>query len=796
MSTTKHVKFAEDVSPPQPTLAPRSAANAVHPDRLAVVQAASGKVKVSKKSKTKTDAQRRYLKKKLDKRKKVLKAKKASEPKQKDGEAPEPSTSRSDPAVEKATTTAKPSSYDHTSAQTAGIADGNTGTAGDEESEESLEARRAKRKAEKKLIREERRALEKELAEQKAVMSVAVANTPEKSSNTEQKRPREDITETESSAKRPRQADVDSDPSNDESEVQRSGTPLSSHSRTPSPETENRRIDQDLELEMEMAKDLAGIPTFPLPSGRAKASAELLAMQGLPPALRDAERVAQELRVPVRDIQIRQHRRRNVDKEEDGQANGDGLSARIRKQLEDSGIEDFFAVQTALVPELAGLPLITHADEFLHDYLVSAPTGSGKTLSYVVPLIEVLSKRIVTRLRALIILPTRDLVMQVRETLESLSRGTGLRIGTATGQHSFALEQATLVADLESALLGGSSKVDILIATPGRLMDHLHGTRNFSLQHLRFLIIDEADRLLNQSFQDWLAQVLTHLSPESHASEASQGKVGHDAVAAPWYEGLGLQQKLWEGCRPLASQCQKLLFSATLTRDPSKIAALQLRNPRYFIVGDAASELVEGSHTVPADITGNSFALPSTLTERMVILPSEFKPLNLLYLLHDARFGIKSALCFTKSVDSAERLLMLIHFFEDAYPGSTRKLVVKGYSGELGTAERTKLLGDFKKGDVDLLICSDLIARGIDLPTVTHVISYDAPVDMRKYVHRVGRTARAGREGTAWTLVEKQEARHFKEMLTAANHLSKVKKIKIKEDQLTDLRESYTVSNK
>lgn len=222
----------------------------------------------------------------------------------------------------------------------------------------------------------------------------------------EQKRNREDSTETESSAKRQRQADADSDQSDEEAEVERSGTPLSARSRTPSPETENQRIDQDLELEM--AKNLAGIPTFPLPTGPAKASAGLLSMQGLPPALRDAERVAQELRIAVKDIEIRQHRRRNIDKGQNEQVNTDGLSSRMRKHLEDSGIEEFFAgefgdvqtcllslmyfivsVQTALVPELAGLPLVTHADEFLHDYLVSAPTGSGKTLSYVVPLIEV-----------------------------------------------------------------------------------------------------------------------------------------------------------------------------------------------------------------------------------------------------------------------------------------------------------------------------------------------------------------------------------------------------------------------
>ena len=80
------------------------------------------------------------------------------------------------------------------------------------------------------------------------------------------------------------------------------------------------------------------------------------------------------------------------------------------------------------------------------------------------------------------------------------------------------------------------------------------------------------------------------------------------------------------------------------------------------------------------------------------------------------------------------------------------------------------------------------------MPSVSHVISYDAPVDMRKYVHRVGRTARAGKEGTAWTLVEKQEARHFKQMLSQANHLDRVKKIKVKETDLSALRDSYDVS--
>jgi ATP-dependent RNA helicase DDX51/DBP6 len=92
------------------------------------------------------------------------------------------------------------------------------------------------------------------------------------------------------------------------------------------------------------------------------------------------------------------------------------------------------------------------------------------------------------------------------------------------------------------------------------------------------------------------------------------------------------------------------------------------------------------------------------------------------------------------------------------------------------------------------LVASDVIARGLDLPSISHVISYDTPVDMRKYVHRVGRTARAGREGTAWTLCEKQEALHFKGMMKAAGREKAIKKIKVKEDDLEGYKAAYEVS--
>lgn len=194
-----------------------------------------------------------------------------------------------------------------------------------------------------------------------------------------------------------------------------------------------------------------------------------------------------------------------------------------------------FAVQTAVIPILLGQPqscTLYAPYSPPRDLCVSAPTGSGKTLAYAVPLIEALRRRQLLRLRALVVLPTRDLVAQVRETLEAVSKGSGLRIGAVTGHHSFAHEQSQIVSDLKrgAASKGGRSKVDILIATPGRLMDHLGGTPGFTLQHLRYLVIDEADRLLNQSFQEWLPKILDALEPPRAQKE---GNVKEDIAVRP-----------------------------------------------------------------------------------------------------------------------------------------------------------------------------------------------------------------------------------------------------------------------
>ncbi|KIJ52459.1 hypothetical protein M422DRAFT_156405 [Sphaerobolus stellatus SS14] len=528
------------------------------------------------------------------------------------------------------------------------------------------------------------------------------------------------------------------------------------------------------------AEKLVSFPStlqgFEMPAVDNIVSQEELALQGLDPGLIGAEIVDTTHTLSLDSLAP------------------NSLSEKTRKRLKDLGIAELFAVQTALLPFLLQSSPKERALYMpfnpARDVCVSAPTGSGKTLAYVIPILELLSSRIVTRLRALVVLPTRDLVIQVRETFEALCKGRGLKIASATGQHSFAHEQSQLVEESGIPLKGGSSKVDILICTPGRLIDHIKGTRNFTLQHLRFLVIDEADRLLAQSFQDWLAQVLEATRPPSNISASYtpttsiNGLPRHDAVSPAWQGYPPWRSHLDE---PKESSCQKLLFSATLTRDPAKIAALELRDAKYFIVTDKERKDREGTHLM----AGEAFAFPATLSEHMIVCSTYRKPLMLFYLIH--KRGVSNALIFTKSTESTNRLVKLFECFENALNISANRPVIHAYSSDLSPSERKSILDKFKAQEITILICSDLISRGIDISHVSHVVSYDTPVDLRKYVHRVGRTARAGRAGDAWSLIEEQEARYFKKMMADADHMARIKKLKVSDTELKDLNEAYEV---
>ena len=171
----------------------------------------------------------------------------------------------------------------------------------------------------------------------------------------------------------------------------------------------------------------------------------------------------------------------------------------------------------------------------------------------------------------------------------------------------------------------------------------------------------------------------------------------------------------------------------------------------------------------------------------MLITDPESKPLVMIWLLEAGPVRGQKGLVFTQSMENANRLEELLA----AYLGNSHD--VKQYSSEMKPAERKRTRKDLENGKTRLLICSDLIARGMDLPSVQFIISYDAPLDMRKYVHRAGRTARAGREGSAWTLVEKQQVRHFKEMMRESGQLEKVKRVKLTDHDLEQFKASYEV---
>lgn len=319
-------------------------------------------------------------------------------------------------------------------------------------------------------------------------------------------------------------------------------------------------------------------------------------------------------------------------------------------------------------------------------------------------------------------------------------------------------------------------------------------------------MIDEADRLLAQSFQDWLAQVLAATRPPaiSESSAAAPAPASLNSVdvpasdaVAPAYRHLvrGIPHVHTDLDEKKESSCQKLLFSATLTRDPAKISALHLNNPQYLVVQstddkttkeDGVLDLVMEKFAFPASLSVSVFqffafgTFSDTLQEHMVVCDSSQKPLMLFHLVHT--HNVTNAIVFTKSAESTNRLVRLFDFFESIRASesetSYQPKTLQAYSSELSAGDRKVILERFKHQEINMyvpsqmnilllndttfysLVCSDLISRGIDISHVSHVVSYDAPVDMRKYVHRVGRTARAGRAGDAWTLVEEQEVRH------------------------------------
>ena len=483
-----------------------------------------------------------------------------------------------------------------------------------------------------------------------------------------------------------------------------------------------------------------------------------------------------------------------------------------------------FAIQSAVLPMLLPGP-----KQYSGDICISAATGSGKTLAYVLPMVQSLRNRPVTRLRGLIVVPTRELVNQVKESLDSCSTGSGVKIATAVGSKSLREEQTALVEkgqrydpeayeaeqkkeiDEDEELMDWNfdkrfesndelelfynhvveytSKIDILVCTPGRLVEHIQSTTGFTLEHVQWLVIDEADRLLDESFQQWVDVVLP----------------GLEYLPPP----DNLQPDISDLFR--RREIRKIILSATMTRDISKLMTLRLRHPKMVVLESQIKKTAaDVEDAVPGDDEGR-VDVPATLQEYGVPIlerNTQDKPLYLIELLDtdsnpligkkhqypptrskrcepsegdtstdsedlsqdsdspsnsdhlsmrpiaDKTPSNHGTLIFTESNEQVVRLARLLTLLRPSWQIGTLTKSTAGSSGR-------KTLAAFRKRKLSILIASDRASRGLDIPDLAQVINYDMPKSATSYVHRVGRTARAGKEGTAITLVLHNQGKWF-----------------------------------
>ncbi|GAY51219.1 hypothetical protein CUMW_132560 [Citrus unshiu] len=449
------------------------------------------------------------------------------------------------------------------------------------------------------------------------------------------------------------------------------------------------------------------------------------------------------------------------------------------------GISSLFPVQVAVWQETIGPGL------FERDLCINSPTGSGKTLSYALPIVQTLSNRAVRCLRALVVLPTRDLALQVnsarckyccknifgliadhsiaemcvqfdsllfislpqvKDVFAAIAPAVGLSVGLAVGQSSIADEISELIKrpkleagicyDPEDVLQELQSAVDILVATPGRLMDHINATRGFTLEHLCYLVVDETDRLLREAYQAWLPTVLqlTRSDNENRFSDASTF-LPSAFGSLKTIRRCGVERGFKDKPYP---RLVKMVLSATLTQDPNKLAQLDLHHPLFLTTGETR------------------YKLPERLESYKLICESKLKPLYLVALLQS--LGEEKCIVFTSSVESTHRLCTLLNHFGEL------RIKIKEYSGLQRQSVRSKTLKAFREGKIQVLVSSDAMTRGMDVEGVNNVVNYDKPAYIKTYIHRAGRTARAGQLGRCFTLLHKDEVKRFKKLLQKADN--------------------------
>ena len=371
-----------------------------------------------------------------------------------------------------------------------------------------------------------------------------------------------------------------------------------------------------------------------------------------------------------------------------------GLSDPILKAISEKGYTEPSPIQLKAIPQvLEG-----------KDVLASAQTGTGKTAGFILPILELLSNRGQQKkrpIRALVLTPTRELAAQIYENAREYSTHMQFKSAVIFGGVKQRPQEATL-----------RQGVDLLIATPGRLLD-LENQGIISLRNIEILVLDEADRMLDMGFKRDIDKIMA-LLPRKR---------------------------------------QSLLFSATFSKEIKKLAQATLNNPI----------LVEAT---PENTTVEK------INQKVIYVDKGRKPSLLSKLISEGKW--KQVLVFTRTKHGANKL--------------TKSLIANDISadaihGNKTQNNRIKALKGFKNGDVRVLVATDIAARGLDIPLLPHVVNYELPNIPEDYVHRIGRTGRAGASGEAASFVSQEEKDYLRDIQKLLGETIEVKAVEGYEPQ-------------
>ncbi len=385
------------------------------------------------------------------------------------------------------------------------------------------------------------------------------------------------------------------------------------------------------------------------------------------------------------------------------------LSAPLARAVAEMGYETMTPIQAQAIPVvLQG-----------RDVMGAAQTGTGKTAAFALPLLQRMLKHENAStsparhpVRALVLLPTRELADQVAEQVRLYAKYTNLRSTVVFGG-----------IDMKPQTLELKKGVEVLVATPGRLLDHIEA-KNCVLNQVEYVVLDEADRMLDIGFLPDLQRILSYLP----------------------------------------KQRTTLLFSATFSTEIKRLANSYLQDPVTIEVArsNAAASTVE-QHFYSVGDDDKRHALHQILRQR----------------------GLKQAFVFVNSKLGCARLARSLE---------REGLKTTALHGDKSQDERLKALDSFKKGEVDLLVCTDVAARGLDIKDVPAVFNFDIPYNAEDYVHRIGRTGRAGAEGLAVNFVSKSDARLVADIEKLLKTKIELEPIEFEED-LPDIRKQGHIND-